>query len=344
MEFNGGMGPISVPFDEEVWSFYQTNITSDTNLNGYSLLYTNDEESQGQSYLPVTLRVDDVVDIYYFYPYQSEYGIVFRTAQITGTTIVPIQYQKDGLIAVDMEMILPERDGETDYQADVVFVNRYNKLRRGKLSPPRQSFMDVLNENPTIDTGLHFIPMNDDATLLFYGYGEDSPGLLISDTPNPSEAAAMIQIGTVDAYANQKIGLSIYKNRTTIAGPAIYTNDQAYFEMKDNGDVLASADFVRQGFIEYTEWPGLLGSIGQQHYFIDIVASGSEVYLPDATYFRGKKYIFKHSFGAGTASIKPASGQTIDGGNSLTLTITNQTFEIVSDGSNWKILSAYKPG
>lgn len=87
----------------------------------------------------------------------------------------------------------------------------------------------------------------------------------------------------------------------------------------------------------------MLRSIGQQYYFIDFTAWGSCVQLPDARQYKGKKYIFKYSAPGGSASILPFIGQTIEGNSSLELTITNQTFEIVSDGVNWKIIAAYKP-
>jgi len=69
-----------------------------------------------------------------------------------------------------------------------------------------------------------------------------------------------------------------------------------------------------------------------------ILASGTiALTLPDATTCKGLGYLFKN-VGSGTITINTFGAyQTIDGNLTATLTVTNQTLAVFSDGMNWDI-------
>ena len=73
------------------------------------------------------------------------------------------------------------------------------------------------------------------------------------------------------------------------------------------------------------------------------LASGScTVTLPDATTCAGRIYYLKLTAGSSTLTITPYTGQSIDAttGN-RTISTQHKGVQIISDGSNWRILSEY---
>ena len=68
-----------------------------------------------------------------------------------------------------------------------------------------------------------------------------------------------------------------------------------------------------------------------------ILASGTiALTLPDATTCKGLGYLFKN-VGGGTITINTTAAQTIDGGATASLTTSNQTLAVFSNGTNWDI-------
>jgi hypothetical protein len=78
-------------------------------------------------------------------------------------------------------------------------------------------------------------------------------------------------------------------------------------------------------------------TIGSNEYLINAPSGTFTITLPTAVGVSGKQYIIKNS-GNGVETLNTLSSQTIDVSTSLTLT-QNDTVEVISDGSNWKIVS-----
>jgi hypothetical protein len=75
-------------------------------------------------------------------------------------------------------------------------------------------------------------------------------------------------------------------------------------------------------------------------YFINITSGTFTLNLPTAATPYGQVYVIKNS-GAGTITLDPFSTQTIDGSTTVTMNVQNQTYTIIGDGNNWKIVSKY---
>jgi hypothetical protein len=77
--------------------------------------------------------------------------------------------------------------------------------------------------------------------------------------------------------------------------------------------------------------------IGPTEYLINATSGTFTITLPSSVGISGKQYIIKNS-GNGIITLDTESSQTIDGNLSITLT-QNETVEVISDGSNWKVVS-----
>lgn len=75
-------------------------------------------------------------------------------------------------------------------------------------------------------------------------------------------------------------------------------------------------------------------------YFINITSGTFTLNLPTAVTPYAQVYVIKNS-GTGTVTLDPFGTQTIDGNTTVTMNVQNQTYTIVGDGSNWKIISKY---
>jgi hypothetical protein len=78
-------------------------------------------------------------------------------------------------------------------------------------------------------------------------------------------------------------------------------------------------------------------TIGPNEYLINVPSGTFIITLDTAVNISGKQYVIKNS-GNGVITLNTTSSQTIDGNLSITLT-QNETVEVISDGSNWKIVS-----
>jgi hypothetical protein len=105
---------------------------------------------------------------------------------------------------------------------------------------------------------------------------------------------------------------------------------------------MANEFIVRKGIISLggITFPstGITSSytVGVNDYLVDVTANTVTVTLPTSVDIDGKNYVVKNS-GSGIVTVSTFSGQTIDGSSSKTLR-TNDSIEIVSDGSNWNIV------
>ncbi|MFN8992731.1 MAG: hypothetical protein ACK5X3_03550, partial [Pseudomonadota bacterium] len=73
-------------------------------------------------------------------------------------------------------------------------------------------------------------------------------------------------------------------------------------------------------------------------YVIDCTSGTFTVNLFTAVGNTGRILIIKNS-GAGTITVDPNGTQTIDGSTTYILEIQYETLQIISDGTNWKIIS-----
>jgi hypothetical protein len=105
---------------------------------------------------------------------------------------------------------------------------------------------------------------------------------------------------------------------------------------------MANEFIVRKGIISLggITFPstGITSSytVGVNDYLVDVTGNTVTVTLPTSVGIDGKNYVVKNS-GSGVVTVSTTSGQTIDGSSSKTLK-TNDSIEIVSDGSNWNIV------
>jgi hypothetical protein len=65
--------------------------------------------------------------------------------------------------------------------------------------------------------------------------------------------------------------------------------------------------------------------------------------LPNVEVAQNKLFTIKN-IGTGTVEIQPSGSETIDGQSYLALNTKNQTVTVISDGSNWYIVSYYQGG
>jgi hypothetical protein len=73
--------------------------------------------------------------------------------------------------------------------------------------------------------------------------------------------------------------------------------------------------------------------------------SAATLTLPDATTIAGRSYVVKNvSSNASALTIATTSSQTIDGLSSWTLSQSNKTITLISNGSNWYAISESLPG
>ena len=71
-------------------------------------------------------------------------------------------------------------------------------------------------------------------------------------------------------------------------------------------------------------------------YVIESTSGTFTVTLPTAVNVQGKQYVIKN-VGTGTITVGTTLSQTIDGNNTISLS-QNEVIEVVSNGSNWKII------
>jgi hypothetical protein len=69
----------------------------------------------------------------------------------------------------------------------------------------------------------------------------------------------------------------------------------------------------------------------------DTTSAGFTITLPTASGIAGRVYVIKKMVAANTLTIGTTSSQTIDGSTTVTVTTLNQSYTLVSDGSNWLV-------
>jgi hypothetical protein len=75
-------------------------------------------------------------------------------------------------------------------------------------------------------------------------------------------------------------------------------------------------------------------------YVIDCTSGTFTVTLPASSGRTGRILIIKNS-GAGTITVDGNASETIDGATTYSLSVQYATVQIMSDGTNWKIISKF---
>lgn len=81
-------------------------------------------------------------------------------------------------------------------------------------------------------------------------------------------------------------------------------------------------------------------TLNSDYYFVEVTNAGTTIIdLPNANTAMGRQYIISKGFAGGTLTIKANVSDTIDGQNTIVLTVQNQRIQLISNGSDkWLIL------
>lgn len=131
-----------------------------------------------------------------------------------------------------------------------------------------------------------------------------------------------ISVGTLDST-----NMSIISGGTINIGASGSTDQIAL-----NGSV---------GF-QYDNISGALGTLNlnADYFFIEVTNDGTTVVaLPDASTSIGRQYIISKGFAGGSLTITTTVSDTIDGQNTMALSVENQRIQLISNGTDkWLIL------
>jgi hypothetical protein len=133
----------------------------------------------------------------------------------------------------------------------------------------------------------------------------------------------------------------------------IYTNETARIRTKSGGNVLIAEP--SDNGVDKLQVNGSISGIGMKQnyvtktgaytatdadYVIDCTSGTFTVTLPASSGRTGRILIIKNS-GAGTITVDGNGAETIDGAATYSLAVQYATVQIMSDGTNWKIISKF---
>jgi len=103
---------------------------------------------------------------------------------------------------------------------------------------------------------------------------------------------------------------------------------------------LTSTQFTTQSFSALTTAKTANYTTAFNDYFIDCTSGTFTVTLQAAASYQGRVLIIKNS-GAGTITVDGNGAETIDGAATYSLAVQYATVQIMSDGTNWKIIAKF---
>jgi hypothetical protein len=103
---------------------------------------------------------------------------------------------------------------------------------------------------------------------------------------------------------------------------------------------LTSTQFLTQSFSAQTNAKTANYTTAFNDYFIDCTSGTFTVTLQAAASYQGRVLIIKNS-GAGTITVDGNGAETIDGAATYSLAVQYATVQIMSDGTNWKIIAKF---
>jgi hypothetical protein len=153
-------------------------------------------------------------------------------------------------------------------------------------------------------------------------------------TNNPGNGAVLVVNSTTDNGVDKlQVAGSIYSS-TTLKG-----ND---ISIVGTGSIptLTSTQFTTQSFSALTTAKTANYTTAFNDYFIDCTSGTFTVTLQAAASYQGRVLIIKNS-GAGTITVDGNGAETIDGATTYSLSVQYATVQIMSDGTNWKIIAKF---
>jgi hypothetical protein len=143
----------------------------------------------------------------------------------------------------------------------------------------------------------------------------------------------MVNTTTDNGVDKLQVAGSIYSS-TTLKG-----ND---ISIVGTGSIptLTSTQFTTQSFSALTTAKTANYTTAFNDYFIDCTSGTFTVTLQAAASYQGRVLIIKNS-GAGTITVDGNASETIDGAATYSLAVQYATIQIISDGTNWKIISKF---
>jgi hypothetical protein len=188
-------------------------------------------------------------------------------------------------------------------------------------------------------TRLSFDHNGADRGLFYY---DESAELFSFQTSGTSRKLQMATEAGVFLYAtgsntNVRIGDGTAANaKLSVAGTTLVnTNtDNGVDELQVNGSI--SGIGFKQNYVTKT---GAYTATNDD-YVIDCTSGTFTVTLPASSGRTGRILIIKNS-GAGTITVDGNASETIDGATTYSLSVQYATVQIMSDGTNWKIISKF---
>jgi hypothetical protein len=143
----------------------------------------------------------------------------------------------------------------------------------------------------------------------------------------------MVNTTTDNGVDKLQVAGSIYSS-TTLKG-----ND---ISIVGTGSIptLTSTQFTTQSFSALTTAKTANYTTAFNDYFIDCTSGTFTVTLQAAASYQGRVLIIKNS-GAGTITVDGNGAETIDGAATYSLSVQYATIQIISDGTNWKIIAKF---
>jgi len=144
--------------------------------------------------------------------------------------------------------------------------------------------------------------------------------------------------GSINVSAKATVqNLSVTSNATI--GATINAND-IFIVGSGSIPTLTATQFITQSFSAQTTAKTTTYTTAFNDYFIDCTSGTFTVNLQAAASYQGRVLIIKNS-GAGTITVDGNAAETIDGAATYSLSATNATVQIISNGTNWKIISKF---
>jgi hypothetical protein len=163
-------------------------------------------------------------------------------------------------------------------------------------------------------------------------------GLLTAARPfiGTNTSSNPLEIGTRDAQSTIFVTNSIERVRIVSGGAVLVstTTDNGVDELQVNGSI--SGIGFKQAYVTKT---GAYTATNDD-YVIDCTSGTFTVTLPASSGRTGRILIIKNS-GAGTITVDGNGAETIDGAATYSLAVQYATIQIISDGTNWKIISKF---
>ena len=201
----------------------------------------------------------------------------------------------------------------------------------------------IITTNSTNSTGYSSLLINSSGVLKgFFGYGTylvTGGGLGIrtaSGVPLSFSIGSATESMFINTSGNVGIGTTSPAAKLSVQGTTlINTNtDNGTDKLQVSGSI--SGIGMKQNYVTKTG----AYTATDADYVIDCTSGTFTVTLPASSGRTGRILIIKNS-GAGTITVDGNAAETIDGAATYSLSVQYATIQIVSDGTNWKIISKF---